>query len=50
MATSTGTETSNASFSLDFETTPLVLMLVAYVLAEIFKEGNRLYEEEQLTV
>ncbi|MFC5271561.1 DUF2975 domain-containing protein [Adhaeribacter terreus] len=37
-------------FSFDFSFTTLVLMLASYILAEIFKEGNRLYEEEQLTV
>ena len=42
--------TSSAKVGFDFDTMPLILMLVAYVLAEIFKEGNRLYEEEQLTV
>jgi hypothetical protein len=35
-------------FSLSF--TPLVLMFVAYILAEIFKEGNDLSEENQLTI
>jgi hypothetical protein len=44
------TEPASAHVSMSFETTTLILMLVAYVLAEIFKEGNRLYEEEQLTV
>lgn len=43
-------EPASAHISMSFDTTPLILMLVAYVLAEIFKEGNRLYEEEQLTV
>ncbi len=35
-------------FSLSF--TPLILMFVAYILAEIFKEGNDLSEENQLTI
>lgn len=30
--------------------TPLVLMLIAYILGEVFKEGNGLLEENQLTV
>lgn len=30
--------------------TPLFLMLVAYILGEIFKEGNKLFEESQYTV
>jgi len=29
---------------------PLVLMLLSFVLAEVFKEGNRLMEENELTV
>jgi hypothetical protein len=29
---------------------PLVLMLLAFVMAEIFKEGNLLSEENELTV
>lgn len=28
----------------------LVCSLVAFVLAEVFREGNRLYEEQQLTI
>ena len=39
-----------ARVGFDFEITPLILMLVSYILAEIFKEGNRLQEEHQLTV
>ncbi|QCR23363.1 DUF2975 domain-containing protein [Pontibacter sp. SGAir0037] len=30
--------------------TPLVLMLIAFIMAEIFKEGNIILEENQLTV
>ena len=35
-------------FYLNF--TPLVLMLIAYILGEVFKEGNNLFEENKLTV
>lgn len=35
---------------IDFSFTPLVLAMAAFMLAEVFREGNRLYEEEQLTV
>lgn len=40
----------HTDITFDADLTPLILMLAAYVLAEIFKEGNKLYEEEQLTV
>ena len=30
--------------------TPLILSLLAYVMSEIFKEGNKLLEENKLTV
>ena len=30
--------------------TPLVLMLIAYILGEVFKEGNNLLEEHKLTI
>jgi hypothetical protein len=33
-----------------FRITPLILMLLSYVMAEIFKEGNELSEENQLTI
>ncbi|WP_089319779.1 DUF2975 domain-containing protein [Pontibacter ummariensis] len=29
---------------------PLVFMLASFILSEIFEEGSRLYEEEQLTI
>ncbi|MCC9165239.1 DUF2975 domain-containing protein [Pontibacter harenae] len=29
---------------------PIAFMLVSFILAEIFEEGSRLYEEEQLTI
>lgn len=37
-------------FGLAFQQTPLLVMLAAFILAEIFREGNRLHQEEQLTV
>lgn len=37
-------------YSLSLSFTPLILMFVAYILAEIFKEGNDLSEENQLTI
>ncbi len=37
-------------FSLTINLTFLILSLTTFVLAEIFKEGNKLYEEHQLTV
>jgi hypothetical protein len=33
-----------------FRITPLILMLLSYVMAEIFQEGNELSEENQLTI
>jgi len=30
--------------------TPLILMLLAYIMAEVFKEGSELSEESQLTI
>jgi hypothetical protein len=41
---------SDSFFSIEFETTPLILMLLAYILAEIFKEGHALAEAEKLTI
>jgi len=37
-------------YGLSLSFTPLILMFVAYILAEIFKEGNDLSEENQLTI
>ncbi|WNH08479.1 DUF2975 domain-containing protein [Thalassobellus suaedae] len=37
-----------SGFSISF--TPLILMLLAFVFAEIFKEGNFLMEENELTI
>ncbi|MDX5444348.1 MAG: DUF2975 domain-containing protein [Hymenobacteraceae bacterium] len=37
-------------FNIEFDTTPLILMLVAYILAEIFKEGHKLSEDDRLTI
>lgn len=37
-------------YSLSLSFTPLILMFGAYILAEIFKEGNDLSEENQLTI
>lgn len=39
---------SSSSFSL--EAVPLLFMLGAFIMAEIFKEGNKLFEQEQLTI
>ena len=36
------------NFSLNF--TPLIFMLIAFILAEIFKEGNLLQQENDLTI
>ena len=36
------------NFSLNF--TPLMFMLIAFILAEIFKEGNLLQQENDLTI
>ncbi|MGJ8759498.1 DUF2975 domain-containing protein [Polaribacter sp. AHE13PA] len=36
------------NFSLNF--TPLIFMLIAFILAEIFKEGNLLQRENDLTI
>ncbi len=41
-------EGGKSSFHIPF--TPLVLSLVAYIMAAIFKEGNHLLEEYKLTV
>lgn len=44
-------ETENASyFGIYINYLPLLFMLGAFILAEIFKEGNKLYEAEQLTI
>ncbi len=37
-----------AKFNLEF--TPLFYMLAAFIMAEIFKEGNNLYEQDRLTI
>ncbi|ALI98824.1 DUF2975 domain-containing protein [Rufibacter tibetensis] len=39
---------SRMGFSLKM--TPLLFMLGAFIMAEIFKEGNKLYEQDQLTI
>jgi hypothetical protein len=39
---------STVRFSM--EMTPLLLMLGAFIMAEIFKEGNKLFEQDQLTI
>jgi hypothetical protein len=44
---STGT-TSAISFHIDFNL--LLFMLTAFILAEIFREGQRLHEQEKLTI
>jgi hypothetical protein len=41
---------NTGDFTFNFDLTLAFLTLVAFILAEIFKEGNRLYEEEQLTI
>ncbi|GAB3200368.1 hypothetical protein ABID22_003572 [Pontibacter aydingkolensis] len=44
-------ETENASyFGIYINYLPLMFMLGAFILAEIFDEGNKLYEAEQLTI
>lgn len=44
-------ETDTASFvGIYVNYMPLLCMLGAFILAEIFKEGNKLYEAEQLTI
>ncbi|MBC7914584.1 MAG: DUF2975 domain-containing protein [Pyrinomonadaceae bacterium] len=37
-------------FKISIGFTPLILMFAALIMAEIFKEGNKLQEENQLTV
>jgi hypothetical protein len=39
---------SRMGFSLDFSLVAFVL--AAYIMAEIFKEGNKLFEQDQLTI
>lgn len=39
-----------AFYGLYLYVTPLILMLIAYIFGEIFKEGNKLFEENQFTV
>lgn len=41
-------QTSFISFSINF--TLLIFMLVTFILAEIFKEGQKLYEQDKLTI
>jgi hypothetical protein len=41
-------KTSTMSFSVDF--TLLIVTLITFILAEIFKEGQKLYEQEKLTI
>ncbi|MFD2514419.1 hypothetical protein ACFSRY_11120 [Pontibacter locisalis] len=44
-------ETENASYlGIYINYLPLLFMLGAFILAEIFEEGNKLYEAEQLTI
>jgi hypothetical protein len=40
--------TSSISFSINY--TLLIFMLIAFILAEIFSEGEKLYEQEKLTI
>lgn len=40
----------HSTYKFSVELTPLVFMLAAFVLAEIFKEGNQLFEQEKLTI
>ncbi|MCK0157393.1 DUF2975 domain-containing protein [Cellulophaga sp. F20128] len=40
--------TATSGFQISF--TPLILMLLAFILAEIFKEGNMLRKENDLTI
>ena len=37
-------------YGLSIKLTPLLLMILAFILAEIFKEGNNLAEENNLTI
>jgi len=41
-------ETGNFSFQTEFA--PLILMLISFIMAEIFKEGNLLQKENDLTI
>lgn len=41
---------SGYRLSIYFDLVPLVFMLICFVLAEVFEEGNRLYEEDQMTI
>ena len=41
---------SEGYFTLDLDIKFAVLAVASFILAEIFREGNRLYQEEQLTV
>jgi hypothetical protein len=44
-------QTSEGNFlGLYFHLAPLGFMLASFVLAEVFREGNKLYEEQQFTV
>ncbi len=41
-------QTSFVSFSINY--TLLIFMLITFILAEIFREGQKLYEQEKLTI
>lgn len=41
-------EVSYSGFSMSF--TPLIIALLAFIMAEIFKEGNVLLEDKELTI
>ncbi len=41
---------SNYFISVNLYFAPLAFMLVAFILAEIFREGNQLSEQDQLTI
>lgn len=41
---------TNMAQTISFNTTPLFIALIAFILAEVFKEGNNFMEENQLTV
>jgi hypothetical protein len=41
-------QTSFISFSINY--TLLIFMLIAFILAEVFSEGQKLYEQEKLTI
>jgi hypothetical protein len=41
-------EVGYSGFALSF--TPLIVMLLAFIMAEIFKEGNLLLEDKELTI